>query len=276
MQFEFVKMHGLGNDFVVVDGTTRHFDFSSEQIRHIADRRHGVGCDQLLLIEKPDSSAANILYRIFNSDGGEVGQCGNGVRCVARYLHDRGKVSGEKLIAESGGRLQEVFFEDNGDVRVNMGAPEFEPAQIPLQAESRSACYQIDVDGQRLEIGALSMGNPHAVLEVDDIDTAPVSLWGPLIQSHRRFPQGANAGFMEIKGLKHIRLRVFERGAGETMACGTGACAAVVAGRMWSRLDASVDVELPGGHLLVEWQGVGDAVWMTGPAHQVFEGTIEL
>ena len=276
MRLEFVKMNGLGNDFVVVDATQQPFELNADQIRAIADRRRGVGFDQLLVIEPPKSKAADVLYRIFNADGGEVGQCGNGVRCVARYLRDRGKSTEETLVAESGGRLQHVYFEANGAVRVNMGAPVLEPELIPLQAETRAERYVLEVDGQPRELGAVSMGNPHAVLEVDDLSAVPVAQWGPLIQTHSRFPAGANAGFMQIVDASHIRLRVFERGVGETSGCGTGACAAVVAGRLWSRLDAAVDVELPGGHLLVEWQGEGEPVWMTGPADQVFEGSIEL
>lgn len=270
----FTKMHGAGNDFVVIDGVNQSVDLSPDRIRAIADRHFGVGCDQLLLVEKPQNPAADFRYRIFNADGGEVEQCGNGARCFVRFVVDKGLTQKNAITVETRSGLIEPRLEADGRVTVNMGAPRFEPADIPFEAETRQPTYALEVGGGRITVSALSMGNPHAVQVVDDVDTAPVLEQGPLIERHPRFPQRVNAGFMQVVDRGHIRLRVFERGAGETLSCGTGACAAAVAGIARNLLDARVDVETRGGTLTIEWQGEGKPVMMTGPAETVFEGTL--
>lgn len=276
MALKFTKMHGLGNDFVVIDAINQQVDLDTDQVRHIADRRHGVGCDQLLLVEeslKPDSE---FRYRIFNADGGEVEQCGNGARCFARFVRARGLTDAARIpVDTSAGRI-ELIVQDDDNVTVDMGAPRLDPADIPFEATVRAPRYAISVNGETLEIGAVSMGNPHAVLEVPHIDTAPVAKLGPPLEAHPRFPNHVNVGFMEIVDRSRIRLRVFERGAGETLACGSGACAAVVAGHVQGMLDDTVTTELRGGNLVVSWKGDDHPVLMTGPATFVFEGTIEL
>ncbi|MBD3609750.1 MAG: diaminopimelate epimerase [Gammaproteobacteria bacterium] len=274
MKLSFTKMHGLGNDFVVFDAINQHVQLSREQIQHIANRHFGIGCDQLLLVEKPSRDEVDFRYRIFNADGSEVEQCGNGARCFARFVTDKGLTSKSIIPVETSGGDIELRVEDNGEVTVNMGVPRFEPSDIPFEAEFRSSHYQIEADGHTWLIGAVSMGNPHAVLHVTSVDSAPVESLGPELESHLRFPNRVNVGFMQVLDKGHIRLRVFERGAGETLACGTGACAAVAVGRQQGLLDAKVKVELPGGHLLIEWQGDGEPVMMTGPAETVFEGTL--
>jgi diaminopimelate epimerase len=276
MKLQFAKMHGLGNDFVLFDGRVSPLHLSDEQLRFISDRRHGIGCDQILVIDPAIDQRADVAYRIYNSDGGEVEQCGNGVRCVARYLVDRDLAGARSVVAQTTNRTVEVSFEGDEQVRVNMSEPEFSPAAIPLVATHQQERYVLSMNGKETEIGAVSMGNPHAVIEVDDIRATPVGEFGPIVQADARFPNGVNVGFMEVIDSEHIRLRVYERGVGETRACGTGACAAVVIGRMWSRLGSRVDVELPGGHLQIEWLGDGAPVFMTGPISYVFEGTIEL
>jgi len=276
MELSFIKMHGLGNDFVVIDGINQTVTLNSEQIRLLADRRFGVGCDQVLLVEAAEPAEVDFRYRIFNADGGEVEQCGNGARCLARFVRDQGLTDHDDLCVETlGGRLQ-LHIQPDGRVAVDMGRPRLEPSEVPFFATERAPRYLIAADGVDLEIGVVSMGNPHAVLRVDDIDQAPVAHLGPLLERHGRFPQRANVGFMQIIAPDHIRLRVFERGAGETLACGSGACAAVVAGRLWGRLWPNVRVELPGGELSIHWAGEGESVIMTGPATTVFEGWIEL
>jgi diaminopimelate epimerase len=276
MKLRFTKMHGLGNDFVVIDATERQVALTGDQIRLIADRRFGIGCDQVLLIEPPRSARTEFHYRVFNADGGEVEQCGNGARCFARYVHDRGLTDSSAIeVGTSAGDIV-LYIEDNGDVRVDMGAPRLAPAEIPFVADAESASYALDVDGETLEIGAVSMGNPHAVLIVDDIARAPVASLGPRVEHHARFPRRVNLGFMKIRDRGNIDLRVHERGAGETLACGTGACAAVVYGRTLGLLDERVRVVLPGGTLVVSWRGRGEPVWMTGPAVAVFDGVIDL
>ena len=276
MKLSFIKMHGLGNDFVVIDGINQTVALNSEQIRLLADRRFGVGCDQVLLVEAAEPAEVDFRYRIFNPDGGEVEQCGNGARCLARFVRDQGLTDHDDLCIETlGGRLQ-LHIQPDGRVAVDMGRPRLEPAEVPFFATERAPRYLIAADGVDLEIGVVSMGNPHAVLRVDDIDQAPVAHLGPLLERHGRFPQRANVGFMQIVAPDYIRLRVFERGAGETLACGSGACAAVVAGRLWGRLWPNVRVELPGGELSIHWAGEGESVIMTGPATTVFEGWIEL
>jgi diaminopimelate epimerase len=276
MKLPFIKMHGLGNDFVVIDGINQTVALNVEQIRLLANRRFGVGCDQVLLVESAEPVEVDFRYRIFNADGGEVEQCGNGARCLARFVRDRGLTDQDDLCVETlAGRLQ-LHIQPDGQVAVDMGRPRLEPAEVPFFATERATRYLIAADGVDLEIGVVSMGNPHAVLRVDDVDQAPVAHLGPLLERHGRFPQRTNVGFMQIVAPDHIRLRVFERGAGETLACGSGACAAVVAGRLWGRLWPKVRVELPGGELSIHWAGEGESVVMTGPATTVFEGWIEL
>ncbi|HHJ81009.1 MAG TPA: diaminopimelate epimerase [Candidatus Tenderia electrophaga] len=271
----FSKMHGLGNDFVVIDAINQRINLSSEQIRFIADRHFGIGCDQLLLVEGP-TSHADFRYRIFNADGGEVEQCGNGARCFARFVHDQGLTNKDEISVETKTGIIYPRLESNGQVSVNMGTPQFDPAALPFLADAQQPNYQIMHQGEAINIGAVSMGNPHAVCKVSNINTAAVASLGPLISTHPDFPQGVNAGFMQVIDRGHIRLRVYERGAAETLACGTGACAAMVIGRQWGELDDSVKVDLPGGQLLIRWQGDAEPVWMTGPATHVFEGKIEI
>ncbi len=269
-------MHGLGNDFVVIDAINQKIDLNREQIRQIADRNRGIGCDQLLLVEPPRSPEVDFTYRIFNADGGEVEQCGNGARCFARFVHDAGLSSATRIpVATSSGNIV-LTLEDDGQVTVNMGVPVFVPAKIPFDTDIESPTYLLQVDHRTLEIGVVSMGNPHAVMRVEDVNTAPVTELGPRIESHPRFPKRVNAGFMQVVDQNMIKLRVYERGAGETQACGTGACAAMVVGRRWHLLDENVQVVLTGGTLNIKWKGEGEPVYMTGPAQTVFEGTIEL
>ncbi|WP_127475077.1 diaminopimelate epimerase [Sulfurivermis fontis] len=276
MHLPFVKMHGLGNDFVVIDAYRRDVRLNSAQVRFLADRRFGIGCDQVLLVEKPTQNGVDFRYRIFNADGGEVEQCGNGARCFARFVRDEGLTTKDTIVVETASGVITLYVEANGEVRVNMGAPRFEPQQIPFTADAEADKYPLEVGGEPLAIGAVSMGNPHAVLRVEDIATAEVERLGPLLESHPRFPHRVNVGFMQIVDRRHIRLRVFERGAGETLACGTGACAAVAVGRRWGELDDTVRVDLPGGSLTIHWDGGNQPLWMTGPATRVFQGEIEL
>jgi diaminopimelate epimerase len=274
MRLRFTKMHGLGNDFVVIDAVRQQIELSPEQLRLLADRRFGIGCDQILLAEP--SSRADFRYRIFNADGGEVEQCGNGVRCLGRFLIEQGLTDKRELVVETLAGDTRIFLREDGLVSVDMGVPRLTPSEIPFLAEAQAERYPLEVDGQRLEIGAVSMGNPHAVTRVESVDTAPVERLGPLIERHPRFPRRVNAGFMQVLDPGHVRLRVYERGAGETLACGTGACAAAVAGRLQGLLQPPVAVDLPGGRLLIDWAGPGAAVQMTGPAVTVFSGGIEL
>jgi len=276
MMLEFSKMHGLGNDFVVIDAINQVVELSPGQVRRLADRHRGIGCDQLLLVERPRNGEADFRYRIFNADGGEVSQCGNGARCFMRFVHDLGLSDKHELRVETENGLLLLVLEDDEQITVNMGEPRLEPRNVPFDAPLRAATYPLEVAGERLEIAALSMGNPHAVTLVSDVETAPVARLGPAIGRHPRFPQGVNAGFMQIIDFEHIRLRVYERGAGETLACGSGACAAVVAGRLWDRLAARVKVSLGGGDLVVSWAGKGYPVYLTGPATHVFRGRIDI
>ncbi|MFC1748789.1 diaminopimelate epimerase [Pseudomonadota bacterium] len=273
---DFSKMHGLGNDFVVIDAINQNINLSTEQIRFIADRNFGVGCDQLLLVERPSQAGVDFCYRIFNADGSEVEQCGNGVRCFARFVRDKGMSDKEEIAVETNSGIVYPRVEENGRVTVNMGVPDFVPGALPFKAEQHQESYVLDIGEAELTIGAVSMGNPHAVYQLEDINNGCVEKFGHAISTHVRFPQGVNAGFMQIIDRGHIKLRVHERGAGETLACGTGACAAVAIGRHWNMLDESVQVDLPGGTLLIRWLGEGEPVWMTGPATHVFEGRIEL
>mgnify|MGYP001210676371 CR=1 FL=1 len=276
MKLRFTKMHGLGNDFVVIDAISQKVTITPERARRLADRHFGVGCDQVLLVEAPQSPDADFRYRIFNQDGSEVENCGNGARCFAVFVRQR-KLTGKRVIrAETaGGPLVLKVLPDN-QVTVNMGVPRLEPAEIPFVAESRALTYPLSVAGKELEISAVSMGNPHAVTLVDCVADFDVQGLGPLVERHPAFPRRVNAGFMEVVNRKEIRVRVFERGVGETTACGTGACAAVVAGRLRQLLDAEVKVQLPGGTLSIEWAGEGQPVMMTGPATSVFHGQITL
>ena len=274
MQLPFTKMHGLGNDFVLVDGFSQIVELSAEQIRSIADRHLGVGCDQLLLVEPPSGPEVDFRYRIFNADGGEVEQCGNGARCFARFVRDQGLTHKDNIHVETNAGVLGLQLESDGRVSVDMGRPRLEPAEIPFIARQRAPIYRLQIDSEALSIGAVSMGNPHAVLCVPDVASAPVRVLGPLLESHERFPERVNVGFMEIVSRCHIRLRVYERGVGETRACGSGACAAVVAGCEQGVLDQAVRVDLPGGCLDIYWDG--GAVIMTGPTAYVFKGYIEL
>ena len=276
MRLKFTKMHGLGNDFVVLDALTQPLSLTPEQLRYISDRHRGVGCDQILQVEPPREPGTDFYYRIFNADGGEVEQCGNGARCFVRYVRDRGLTTKTEIRVGTHGGVIVPRLEGDGQVTVDMGMPEFEPARIPFEAGRRAPTYELEVDGKRLEVSALSMGNPHAVQVVPDIERAPVAVEGPLIERHPRFPQRVNAGYMQIVSRRRILLRVYERGAGETLACGTGACAAVVAGNARGLLDSRVTVTARGGDLGISWAGEGRPVLMTGPAATVFEGEINL
>ncbi len=276
MKLKFTKMHGLGNDFVVLDATPAPIDLSVGQLRHIADRRFGIGCDQILQVEKPRTAGTDFYYRIFNADGGEVEQCGNGARCFVRYVHDHGLTAATEIRVGTVSGVIVPRLEKDGSVTVNMGAPEFEPARIPFDAPQRAPTYALQAGAHRVEINALSMGNPHAVQFVADVDTAPVAAEGALIERHARFPKRVNAGFVQVVDRTQIKLRVFERGAGETLACGTGACAAVVAGIQRGLLDARVTVATRGGKLSILWEGEGRPVLMSGPAVTVFEGELEI
>lgn len=276
MIIAFTKMQGLGNDFVVIDAINQSFQPTREQVRFVADRHFGIGCDQLLLVERARASDADFRYRIFNADGEEVEQCGNGARCFARFVRDCALSEKDEIRVETSSGTIVLRMESDGQVTVDMGIPRFEPEQIPFQAAERANGYPLELEGSRFSIGVVSMGNPHAVLRVDDLDSAPVARLGAAIESHPRFPQRVNVGFMQVVTREFIRLRVFERGVGETMACGTGACAAMVVARQQGLINDKVIVELPGGRLAVRWDGEGSPVVMTGPANKVFEGRIEL
>lgn len=277
MKIPFVKMHGLGNDFVLLDQRERGFDLSPAQIALLADRRFGIGCDQVLSLETPNAPQAAVRYRVYNADGSSAEHCGNGVRCVARYLQRRGEAEAGTVLVEIGAQVFELALLGDGLVRVDMGAPRFTPSDIPLAVASEADRYALSFEGQALHFGAVSMGNPHAVFEVESTDTAPVAALGATLQDHALFPRRVNVGFMQVLGPDRIRLRVFERGAGETLACGTGACAAVAVGRRWRRLGDQVRVQLRGGELTIAWDGEPrHSLWMTGPATFVFEGSMEI
>ena len=276
MQIEFTKMHGLGNDFIVIDAINQSVSLTAEQVRLLADRHFGIGCDQLLLVEPATSGEADFRYRIYNADGGEVGQCGNGARCFMHFVNEQGLSDKSELYVETAGGPLRLTREEDGQVTVNMGVPRLQPGEIPFDAPAYAPLYPLHAADHELEIAALSMGNPHAVLLVDDIDSAPVAELGPIIERHPRFPERVNAGFMQVVDRQTIHVRVYERGAGETLACGSGACAAVVAGQLWERLDTRVKVFLKGGELMVSWRGKGEPVMMTGPATTVYQGHIEL
>lgn len=276
MKLKFTKMQGIGNDFVVVDAYSAPLSLTSAQIRFLADRHFGVGCDQLLMVERPTLDHVDFRYRIFNADGGEVEQCGNGARCFVRFVHEKRLTDKAEIAVETASGIIYPKLEDNGQVTVNMGAPAFDPQQVPFIADAPALTYTLDVAGQPVDIGIASMGNPHAVQIVDDVETAPVAQQGPIIEAHPRFPQRVNAGFMQIVSPHAIKLRVYERGSGETLACGTGACAAVVTGIRQGQLQSPVKVTTRGGELNISWSGGSSPVWMTGPAMTVFQGEITL
>ena len=276
MELTFTKMHGLGNDFVVIDATSKPIELTMEQIRFLADRRLGVGCDQVLLVERPRQPEVDFTYRIFNADGGEVEQCGNGARCFARYVRDQGLTRKDHIPVATAAGVITLHVEADGQITVDMGVPIFEPADIPFAADAQAEVYALEVEATQVEVSVISMGNPHAVMRVEQVDKAPIASLGPRIESHARFPRRVNVGFMQVVDRQHIRLRVYERGVGETLACGSGACAAVVVGRQRGWLDDKVTVSLPGGILKIQWSGEGQPVLMTGPAVSVFEGRIRL
>ena len=277
MRLKFTKMHGLGNDFVVIDGMRQYVELTPERIRALGDRHTGIGFDQLLLVEPPETAGADFRYRIFNADGGEVEQCGNGARCFVRFVHDQGLTAKDAIVVETKRGIIHPRLEADGLVTVDMGQPRFAPPEIPFESDSDAAEQPLQLpDGTTLTSGVVSMGNPHAVTVVADVDAAPVAVQGPQVESHARFPQRVNAGFMQIIDRHNIRLRVYERGAGETLACGTGACAAAVSGIRRGLLDSPVRVQTRGGDLSIAWGGPGQPVIMTGPAVKVFTGEFDL
>ena len=276
MKLYFSKMHGLGNDFMVVDGVTQKVYFTPEIIRRLADRHFGIGFDQLLLVEPPYDPEQDFHYRIYNADGSEVQQCGNGARCFARFVRLKGLTNRDRIaVSTMSGRIV-LQLEPDNQVTVNMGVPEFEPAKVPFRAQKAEKTYLLRVEEQTVMCGVVSMGNPHCVLEVESVKSAPVESLGPLLESFDRFPERVNVGFMEVVSAGEVRLRVYERGTGETLACGTGACAAAVIGMSQGKLVERVRVHLPGGSLQIAWKGPGTPVYMTGPAEHVFDGEIEL
>nr|WP_294973664.1 diaminopimelate epimerase [uncultured Pseudomonas sp.] len=276
MLLRFTKMHGLGNDFMVLDLVSQHAHVQPRHVKQWGDRNFGVGFDQLLIVEPPSTPEADFRYRIFNCDGSEVEQCGNGARCFARFVIDKRLTAKKSIRVETKGGMIELTIANDGQVTVNMGAPRLAPEQVPFQADAEALSYGVEVDGQRYQLAAISMGNPHGVLRVDDVDSAPVRTLGPKLEVHESFPQKANIGFLQVVSPNQARLRVWERGVGETLACGTGACAAAVAGIRQGWLQSPVQIELPGGRLSIEWAGPGQPVMMTGPAVRVFEGQVRL
>jgi diaminopimelate epimerase len=276
MLMNFTKMHGLGNDFVVIDAINQAISLSEQQIRKLADRNFGIGFDQLLMVDKPMTANADFKYRIFNADGSEVAQCGNGARCFARFVRDKGLTDKDEVVVDTDAGQLVLRFDGEGLITVNMGIPRHAPQQIPLLADAEAISYVAPLSSGEVKFSAVSMGNPHAVILVDDVDTAPVAVVGAEMESHPLFPQRANIGFMQIINRQQVKLRVYERGAAETLACGSGACAAVVAGIELGLLDQLVQVSLPGGDLKINWQGRGQPVLMTGPAVSVYEGQINL
>jgi diaminopimelate epimerase len=287
MKLKFTKMHGAGNDFVVIDAISQHIDFTPAQWKQLADRRFGVGADQMLVVERATTPGCDFRYRIYNNDGGEVEQCGNGARAFVKFVAEKGLSTQRRIAVETLSGVIAPRLEDDGSVTVDMGAPVLAPADVPFDAEGLAGAaegndllwplvLELAGDKETVLVSVVSMGNPHAVQVVDDVDTAPVELTGPLIEHHPRFPRRVNAGFMQLLSRQHIRLRVFERGAGETLACGTGACAAVVSGIRRGLLDSPVRVDARGGQLSIAWDGPGQPVWLTGPAVTVFDGEIEI
>jgi len=276
MNISFSKMHGLGNDFIVINAIDQPLSLDSDTIVRLADRHRGIGCDQILIVEAARSAEFDFFYRIFNADGSEVAQCGNGARCFARFVRDQGLSDQDCIKVETLSGAMTLQIETDGQITVNMGVPRFEPSEIPLQAEQRQDSYPLTIDNQQVEFGAVSIGNPHAVIRVDDINSAPVASLGAVLESHEIFPQRANIGFIEVVDNNQLKLRVYERGAGETEACGSGACAAMIIARQQGWVSDSVTVNLRGGMLRICWKGEGEPVWMTGPATHVFDGHITL
>lgn len=276
MLLRFTKMHGLGNDFMVLDLVSQHAHVQPRHVKQWGDRNFGVGFDQLLIVEPPSTPDADFRYRIFNCDGTEVEQCGNGARCFARFVVDKRLTAKKTIRVETKGGMIELTLTNDGQVTVDMGPPRLQPEQVPFQADAEALSYGIEVNGQRYELAAVSMGNPHGVLRVEDVDSSPVRTLGPQLEVHPSFPQKANIGFLQIINPHQARLRVWERGVGETLACGTGACAAAVAGIRQGWLQSPVQIDLPGGRLSIEWAGPGQPVMMTGPAVRVFEGQVRL
>ncbi|MDG2501315.1 MAG: diaminopimelate epimerase [Porticoccaceae bacterium] len=276
MLMKFTKMHGLGNDFVVIDAVTQNVRVTASMARRLGSRTLGIGCDQILVVEPPSKPNIDFNYRIFNQDGGEVEQCGNGARCLARFVKDRRLTGKSSIRVKTMNRVLELRINANHSVSVDMGVPLLAPADIPFEADQPANLYNIDIAANEYQIAAVSMGNPHAVLQVEDVQTAPVSELGPQLECHERFPNRVNAGFMQILNRQQLNLRVFERGAGETQACGSGACAAAVAAMQQELVDSSVTVHLTGGDLTIEWQGEGQPLIMTGPAVTVFHGRIRI
>jgi diaminopimelate epimerase len=276
MRLDFTKMHGVGNDFVVFDAPAGQPVLHADQLRRLADRHTGIGFDQALVLEPARRADTAVFYRIFNSDGHEVEQCGNGARCIAALIHRRGRAPAGTITMDSPAGLIHARILRGNIVSVDMGIPSFDPRALPFDTPVEADSYVLDIDGQAVSIGVVSMGNPHVVLDVPSVERAPVAALGPAIEGHRRFPKRVNAGFMQIVDAGHIRLRVYERGAGETLACGTGACAAVAVGRQRGRLDSEVSVSVRGGELRVNWGGIGEHIWLTGPAEVSFEGHVEV
>lgn len=276
MRLEFTKMHGLGNDFLMLDLVSQRVRLDEALIRRLADRHFGVGFDQLLVVEPPHHPDVDFCYRIFNADGSEVSQCGNGARCFARFVRDRRLTRKDTLRVETISGIITLQIDDQGWVTVDMGAPRLTPNEVPFVADAIALDYRIEVDAEHYQIAAVSMGNPHAVLRVDDVDSAPVATLGPRLESHPRFPERVNVGFMQVLNRQEIKLRVFERGAGETLACGTGACAAAVAAMRWGLVERDISVHLPGGSLRIRWEHDTASVMMTGPTARVFEGVLRV
>lgn len=276
MKLRFTKMQGAGNDFVVIDATRAPIPLSHAQIQHIANRYFGVGCDQLLMVESTTTPGVDFRYRIFNADGGEVEQCGNGARCFVRFVVEKGLTGKHEINVETASGVITLKLQEDGQVTVNMGAPRFAPAQIPFEAEQQATSYELPLVSETITVSAVSMGNPHAVMLVDNVHTAEVAALGPQIESHPQFPQRVNAGFMQVLNEHEINLRVYERGSGETLACGTGACAAAVSGIQLGTLQSPVKVHTRGGILTIQWAGGESPVLMTGPAKIVFDGEIEI
>jgi diaminopimelate epimerase len=276
MRLAFTKMHGLGNDFIVFDARQPGEVPSAAALRRLADRRTGIGFDQALVLMPPGRPGTDVYYRIFNADGSEVEQCGNGARCIARLVASRAAIRERTLVMDSPGGIVSARLRGDGLVSVAMGVPDFDPRSLPFEAEHEAPSYRIDLPAGPVEFGAVSIGNPHAVIRVRSVDDAPVDTVGPAMENHPRFPRRVNVGFLEIVAPDQVRLRVFERGVGETKACGTGACAAVAVGRRHGPLAEEVRVDVPGGRLIVQWPGPGEPIWLTGPAETAFEGHVEL
>jgi len=276
MRLSFTKMHGLGNDFIVFDAARPDEVPSAAALRRLADRRTGIGFDQALVLEPPRRAGTDVYYRIFNADGSEVEQCGNGARCIARLVASRAGVRERPLLMDSPGGMVNARLRPDGLVSVAMGVPDFDPRALPFEAEREAPSYHLELPSGPVEFGAVSIGNPHAVIRVRSVGDAPVDTVGPAVENHPRFPRRVNVGFLEIAAPDHIRLRVFERGVGETQACGTGACAAVAVGRRHGPLAEEVRVDVPGGRLIVQWPGPGEPIWLTGPAETAFAGHVDI